>query len=62
MLTTEQVTKFQMLYKSRFGREINRSEAYEQGVKLMRLVELLYKPMTKSEYAMVQERRLQAVA
>jgi len=57
MLSHEQITKFQTLYKNRFGREISREEAYEQGVKLMRLVELIYKPMTEVEYRQLQKRR-----
>jgi len=57
MLTDEQITKYQSLYKNRFGKEISREEAYEQGVKLIRLVELIYKPMTKIEYQMLQDRR-----
>lgn len=57
MLSDEQITKFQTLYKGRFGKEISREEAYERGVKLIRLVELIYKPMTEAEYQQLQERR-----
>lgn len=57
MLLNDQITKFQTLYKNRFGKDINREEAYEQGVKLIRLVELVYQPMTQAEYQKLQERR-----
>lgn len=57
MLSDEQITKYQTLYKNRFGKEISRREAYEQGVKLVRLVELIYKPMTEADYQQLQERR-----
>lgn len=57
MLSDEQVMKFQKLYKNRYGKEIGREEAYEQGVKLIRLVELIYKPMNESEYIKLQKRR-----
>jgi len=57
MLSDEQITKFQTLYKNRFGKEISREEAYEQGAKLIRLVELVYKPMTEDEYKQLQKRR-----
>ena len=57
MLSDEQVLKFQMLYKKRFGKKIGREEAYEQGIKLIRLMELIYKPMTKKEYNHLQKRR-----
>lgn len=59
MLSDEQIKKFQMLYHKRFGKEISREEAYEKGIKLMRMVELIYKPMTEAEYQQVQERRKQ---
>jgi hypothetical protein len=49
--------KFRALYLRRFGREISREEAYEQGVKLIRLVELIYRPMTESEARQLRERR-----
>lgn len=57
VLDNEQITKFQTLYKSRFGKEISREEAYEKGAKLIRLVELIYRPMTEAEYKKLQERR-----
>jgi hypothetical protein len=57
MLTDEQITTYQTLYKNRFGKEISREEAYAQGVKLIRLVELIYKPMTEAEYQRLQDRR-----
>lgn len=57
MLSNEQITKFQTLYKNRFGKNISREEAYEKGAKLIRLVELIYKPMTEAEYQELQKRR-----
>lgn len=59
MLSDEQITKYQMLYKNRCGKEISREEAYEQGAKLIRIVELIYKPMIGAEYERLQERRQQ---
>jgi len=59
MLSDEQIKKYQTLYKNRFGKKINREEAYEQGAKLIRLVELIYTPMTEAEYQKLQERRRQ---
>jgi len=57
MLSDEQIIKYQTLYKKRFGKEISREETYEQGAKLIRLIELIYKPMTEAEYQNLQERR-----
>lgn len=57
VLDDEQLKSFQTLYKERFGKEISREEAYEQGAKLIRLVELVYKPMTEEEYQKLQKHR-----
>lgn len=57
MFLKEQITKFQMLYKNRFNKEISRKEAYEKGVKLIQLVKLIYKPITEIEYQKLQKRR-----
>ena len=46
-----------MLYKKHFGKEISQEEAYEKGANLIRLVELIYKPMTEDEYKQVQKRQ-----
>ena len=59
MLSNEQITKYQTLYKKFFNKDIGREEAYEKGAKLIRLVELVYKPMTEAEYQKLQERRRQ---
>lgn len=59
MLNNEQIIEFQTLYRKRFGKEISREEACEQGVKLIRLLELIYKPMTETEYQKLRERRQQ---
>lgn len=59
MLSDAQVKTYQALYKNRFGKKISREEAHEQGAKLLRLVEVIYKPMTEAEYQELQERRRQ---
>jgi len=59
MLSDDQIKQFQSLYKNRFGKKISREEALEQGSKLLRLVELIYHPMTETEYQKLQERRQQ---
>lgn len=57
MMSDEMITEYQELVKKRFNREISREEALENGTKLLRLVELIYKPMTEAEYQQLQERR-----
>jgi hypothetical protein len=56
-LSEEHITKFQKLYKAHFGEELSRAEAYEKGMKLLHLVELIYKPITKEQYEALQKIR-----
>lgn len=57
MISDEQIQSFQTLWRDRFGTEISREDAYEKGAKLLRLIELVYKPMSETEFELVQERR-----
>ena len=57
VLLDEDIIKFQALYKSEFGMEISREDAYEKGVKLLRLMSIVYKPMTEKEYIQIQKHR-----
>ena len=57
VLLDEDIIKFQALYKSEFGMEISREDAYEKGIKLLRLMSIVYKPMTEKEYALIQKHR-----
>ncbi|MEO8581969.1 MAG: hypothetical protein ABI425_05365 [Patescibacteria group bacterium] len=58
-ITEAQVEKYQMLYKARFGKEISYEDAYEKGLSLVRLMQIIYKPMTKVQYQQVMERKKQ---
>ena len=57
MLSSKQITKFQELYEKHFGKKIDRDEVCEKGAKLIRLMELIYRPMTKNEHELIQKRR-----
>ena len=57
VLSDEDIVKFQALYKSEFGMEISREDAYEKGIKLFQLMSSVYKPMTEKEYEFVQKHR-----
>ena len=60
LLTDKDVREYQKLYKARFRKDITYEEAHEQGVKLVRLLELIYKPMPLDEYQRLQQRRRDA--
>lgn len=57
VLSDEDVAKFQALYKREFGIEISKEDAYEQGIKLLSLLAIVYKPMTQEEHEQVQLHR-----
>ncbi len=56
-LTDEQVVRFQAIYKAKFGHEISHERAYEQGTKLVQLVQLAHRPITQEDLGKVQKRR-----
>lgn len=57
MLTDEQVSKFQTIYHNRFGKEISREDALEKGTKLVRLMQIVYQPITEQELLEFQKHR-----
>lgn len=57
VLSDDDIRKFQEVYKERFGKEISKEDAYEQGIKLLRLMAVVYQPMTKEELDFIQKRR-----
>ena len=61
VLSDEDILKFQALYKSQFGTEISKEDAYEQGIKLLRLMSIVYKPMTEKEYELIQKQRVDSL-
>ena len=59
LLSDENIVAFQKIYKNRFGKEINKEDAYEKGVKLLRLMSIVYRPMTKVELKTTQLRKVE---
>jgi hypothetical protein len=57
VLSDEDILSFQAIYRKRFGREISKEDAYEKGIKLLRLMSIVYRPMTEAEYQNLQVRR-----
>lgn len=57
MLSDSQVSKFQTIYKNKFGKEISRADALEKGARLVRLMQIVYQSITKQELLEFQKRR-----
>ena len=43
-LSDENIKEFQTLYKEHFGKEISKEDARENGIKLLRLISIIYRP------------------
>jgi hypothetical protein len=48
-LTDEDIVNFQALYRTEFGIEISKDDAYEKGSKLLGLMSAIYKPIPNKE-------------
>lgn len=50
VLSDEDILRFQALYKSEFGIEISKEDAYKKGIELLKLVSIVYKPIAEEDY------------
>ncbi|MCK9393221.1 MAG: hypothetical protein WCX30_01665 [Candidatus Paceibacterota bacterium] len=57
MISEKALKDFKAIYKKQFDIELSDQDALESATKLLKLVEIIYKPMTKEEYEKVQKRR-----
>lgn len=60
-LSDEKVLEFQNLYKTEFGIEMTRDEAYDKGMRLLNLVSLIYKPITEKEEFETNNKRIKTI-
>lgn len=58
-ISEAQLTNFKALYKKHFGEELSQEDAYEKALKLVRIMQLIYKPITKKQYQQVIKRQQQ---
>ena len=50
LLSPEHINKFKEIYKAKFGKDISDQEAYDKGIRLIRLLMIIDKPMTERDY------------
>jgi hypothetical protein len=55
VLTEDDIMKFQALYRSKFGVDLDKKEAYEQGIKLISLLSNAYRMLTFEEYELIKK-------
>ena len=56
-ISNTRLDEFIELFKKHFGRHLSRKEALEKGMKLVRLMELTYNPISKREFTRLLVRR-----
>lgn len=44
------IEEYRLLYKARFGKDINKTEARSQLSKLVRQMEIVYQPITNEQF------------
>ena len=49
-ISDQQLAKFQALWEKRFNEKISKEKALEEGIKLINLVKIVYRPITKNQY------------
>ncbi len=57
MISKEHLVKFKELYKKHFNEELSDEDALEKAIKLRRMVEIVYQPITEKEYEDWKKRR-----
>lgn len=53
-LSELKIKQFQELYKNRFNVELSTKDALEKASQLIRLLEIIYKPITQQQLAKLQ--------
>ena len=59
-LTDEDIEEFQDIYERKFGKCIEKAEAHAKAISLIRLMQIVYRPLTDEEERIVQKARKQA--
>jgi len=57
MISKESLEKFKGIYRKQFGKDISDEDALESATKLLNLMRIVYKPMTKTEFEELERRQ-----
>ncbi len=50
MLSKQAIIDFQKCWKDQFGEDISDQKAQEEGIKLLRLFKIIYRPISKKDW------------
>jgi len=57
MISEKALKEFKAIYKKKFDVDLSNQDALESATKLLKLVEIIYKPMTKEEHGRTQKKK-----
>ena len=57
LVENKYITEFQIIYEKNYNQKISFKEAQEQLIKLMRLMEIIYQPISKTSFAEVRQKQ-----
>jgi len=57
LLENKYITEFQIIYEKTYHQKIGFKEAQEQLIKLMRLMEIIYQPISKKSLAEARQKQ-----
>lgn len=57
MISKEAFDEFKAIWKRNFGEDISDAKALESATKLVRLMEIIYRPMTREQFEAGEKRR-----
>lgn len=55
-ITDQDVIEFMALYKKQFGKDLDFQEARDQATKLVRLMQIVHRPITVEQYEAIKEK------
>ncbi len=56
-ISPEQLDRFRAIYRAKFGIDLMPQEALEKAIPLLRLMQIVYQPMTEADLARVRARQ-----
>jgi hypothetical protein len=59
VLSDENIIEFQNIYREHFGKEITKEDACNQGMKLLKLVSILYRQKTTEDFENSQAQQVE---
>ncbi|MFA5232523.1 MAG: hypothetical protein WC410_02560 [Candidatus Paceibacterota bacterium] len=57
MISEKALKEYKAIYKKEYGVDLSDEEALEQATKLLNLMKIIYKPISKEDYEKLQKRR-----